>query len=245
MRKDSLHSNSISPTRSSVTGVVSVAARLSFGWRIRCAITINRLENNGVGIAARAGFGRQFLWNHARKIISSALKSRLTSRNRRCGLRFLFLAERTFLSRLPALTGEKFTERLTIHDGVADKKCRLGSATLWDPNAPQLYRVEFTLRDGSNSPDVVHGYFGMRSLAAMRSQNRARLEHSALMANLFICGALFTNPITRKVSTPRGTSNRSRMTSHARSAPGSICCASISKWMTRSFSITPTPWVFL
>src|SRR4030095_13661604 len=103
MRKDSLHSNSISPTHSSVTRVVSVAARSCFGWRIRCAITINRLESNGVGIAARAGFGRRFLWNHAWKIISSALKSRLTSRNRRCGSRSLFPAERTFLSRLPVL----------------------------------------------------------------------------------------------------------------------------------------------
>ena len=71
------------------------------------------------------------------------------------------------LVQITSPTGEKFTERLTIHDCVADKKCRLGSTTLWDPNAPHLYRVEFTLRDGSNSPDVVHGYFGMRSLAAV------------------------------------------------------------------------------
>ena len=71
------------------------------------------------------------------------------------------------LVQITSPAGEKFTERLMIHDGVADKKCRLASAALWDPNAPQLYRVEFTLRDGSNSPDVVHGYFGMRSLAAV------------------------------------------------------------------------------
>ncbi len=64
-------------------------------------------------------------------------------------------------------TGEKFTERLMIHNGVADKKCRLGSVTLWDPNAPHLYRVKFTLRDDFDAPDVVHGYFGMRSLAAI------------------------------------------------------------------------------
>src|SRR4030095_7407870 len=56
------------------------------------------------------------------------------------------------LVQITSPAGEKFTERLMIHDGVADKKCRLASAALWDPNAPQLYRVQFTFRDGSNSP---------------------------------------------------------------------------------------------
>ena len=64
-------------------------------------------------------------------------------------------------------TGQKFTDGAAIQNGVADKKCPLGEAILWDPNAPQLYRVTFSLRDGSDVPDVVHGYFGMRSLAAV------------------------------------------------------------------------------
>jgi hypothetical protein len=62
--------------------------------------------------------------------------------------------------------GEKFTERLSVHEGVAEKKCALGSAILWDPNTPHIYRLQLTLRDALY-PDVVHSYFGMRSLAAV------------------------------------------------------------------------------
>ncbi|HKP92665.1 MAG TPA: hypothetical protein VJS88_02120, partial [Chthoniobacterales bacterium] len=51
-----------------------------------------------------------------------------------------------------------------IREGVATAICELESAELWDPNAPQLYRIKLTL--AGEPPDVVHGYFGMRSLAA-------------------------------------------------------------------------------
>src|SRR5207249_986574 len=62
--------------------------------------------------------------------------------------------------------GEKFTECQSVHEVVANRKCSLGSAILWDPNSPQLYRLKLTLRDGTHH-DVVHSYFGMRSLAAV------------------------------------------------------------------------------
>jgi len=88
--------------------------------------------------------------------------------------------------------GEKFIERLTIHNGVADKKCRLGSVTLWDPNAPQLYQVRFTLRDGSDAPDVVHGYFGMRSLAAAAVAESASPGTLSLNGEpIYLRGALY------------------------------------------------------
>ena len=67
---------------------------------------------------------------------------------------------------ITAPTGEKLSEHYRIRDGVADGKCSLGPAILWDPNSPQLYRVKLTLPNGSH-PDVVHSYFGMRSLAAV------------------------------------------------------------------------------
>jgi hypothetical protein len=87
--------------------------------------------------------------------------------------------------------GEKYSERMTVHDGVADRKCALGSAILWDPNAPQLYRVKFTLGQGTQA-DVVHSYFGMRSLAAVAVEESS--GPGALSLNgepIYLRGALY------------------------------------------------------
>ncbi|MFL6589077.1 MAG: glycoside hydrolase family 2 protein [Chthoniobacterales bacterium] len=61
--------------------------------------------------------------------------------------------------------GEVFTEVARVWGGEAVADCNLGTAVLWDPNAPELYRVKLTL--AGEPPDIVHGYFGMRSLAAV------------------------------------------------------------------------------
>ena len=87
--------------------------------------------------------------------------------------------------------GEKFTERLSVYEGVAEKKCALGSAILWDPNTPHIYRVQFTLRDALY-PDVVHSYFGMRSLAAVAvAESRAPGTLSLNGEPIYLRGALY------------------------------------------------------
>ncbi len=63
-------------------------------------------------------------------------------------------------------TGELSAERAPVVAGVAECKVWLGRALLWDPSSPQLYRLELTLHGEGESTDVVHSYFGMRSLAA-------------------------------------------------------------------------------
>jgi hypothetical protein len=88
-------------------------------------------------------------------------------------------------------TGESFTERMTVHDGVASSVCRLGSAVLWDPNAPELYRLKLTLTD-PDSPDVVHGYFGMRSLAAVAVEESGAPGTLSLNGEpIYLRGALY------------------------------------------------------
>ena len=57
--------------------------------------------------------------------------------------------------------GQHFAATAVARDGRAECVVSLGEAIWWDPLAPHLYRVRFTFGD-----DVVHGYFGMRSLAA-------------------------------------------------------------------------------
>jgi hypothetical protein len=68
-------------------------------------------------------------------------------------------------------TGEVFTESVAVQDGVGTAICQLGTAVLWDPNAPHLYQVKLTLP--GEPADVVHGYFGMRSLAAVPPEEPA------------------------------------------------------------------------
>ena len=54
----------------------------------------------------------------------------------------------------------------SVLDGLAEISADLSPAILWDPNAPNLYKVKLTLRTAGEA-DVLHSYFGMRSLAAV------------------------------------------------------------------------------
>ncbi len=82
--------------------------------------------------------------------------------------------------------GATFTGTATAREGEATCAISLGEAILWDTASPQLYRVRFTF-----GGDVVHSYFGMRSLAA-QPVAKAGLP-SALTLNgepIYIRGAL-------------------------------------------------------
>lgn len=88
-------------------------------------------------------------------------------------------------------TGETITGPGTVRDGVAEITCALGSAVLWDPNAPHLYRLKLRLCD-EKIFDVVHGYFGMRSLAAVAVEESG--APAALSLNgepIYLRGALY------------------------------------------------------
>ena len=61
--------------------------------------------------------------------------------------------------------GEQFSERAALTNGEGTALIWLGDITLWDTNSPCLYSVKFTLHGGGDE-DVVHSYFGMRSLSA-------------------------------------------------------------------------------
>ncbi|MFL6516099.1 MAG: glycoside hydrolase family 2 protein [Chthoniobacterales bacterium] len=87
--------------------------------------------------------------------------------------------------------GETFQSNLAATDGIAQTKVPLGAAVLWDPNAPELYDFKLTLH-GSNGSDAVHGYFGMRSLAAENVESSS--SPAALLLNgepIYLRGALY------------------------------------------------------
>src|SRR3954467_11666853 len=87
--------------------------------------------------------------------------------------------------------GETFQSSLAATDGIAQTKVPLGAAVLWDPNAPELYDFKLTLQ-GSNGSDAVHGYFGMRSLAAENVESSS--SPAALCLNgepIYLRGALY------------------------------------------------------
>jgi hypothetical protein len=87
--------------------------------------------------------------------------------------------------------GESFEQTLSVTGELAEGTVALGSAILWDPNAPELYRVVLTLRDDSQ-PDVVHSYFGMRSLAAQPVAGSDAPAALALNgAPIYLRGALY------------------------------------------------------
>jgi hypothetical protein len=62
--------------------------------------------------------------------------------------------------------GQPFRMNGNAANGIAELVAEIGPAILWDPNSPQLYRLKLTLQNG-DQPDVLHSYFGMRSLAAV------------------------------------------------------------------------------
>src|SRR5205085_4094526 len=68
--------------------------------------------------------------------------------------------------------GERFHETFAVHDGIAAGAITLPKAILWDPTNPQLYKLELALGNGDQS-DVVHGYFGIRSIETKPAENIA------------------------------------------------------------------------
>ncbi len=51
-----------------------------------------------------------------------------------------------------------------VKDGVASATIKLNAVQLWDPNSPNLYGVQFRLRDSGTQHDFVRSYFGMRKV---------------------------------------------------------------------------------
>lgn len=88
-------------------------------------------------------------------------------------------------------SGERFVDKGSVNDGAVSLKFNVTKAILWDPNSPRLYRARLVLYSSGN-PDVVHTYFGMRSLAAVPV--READSPSALALNqepIYLRGALY------------------------------------------------------
>ncbi|MDQ6765949.1 MAG: glycoside hydrolase family 2, partial [Verrucomicrobiota bacterium] len=87
--------------------------------------------------------------------------------------------------------GEALSANLAVDDGLAAGRMPLAHAHLWDPTDPQLYQVKFTLDAGAER-DVVHSYFGMRSISTKPAEDAA--APAALSLNgeaIYIRGALY------------------------------------------------------
>lgn len=79
-----------------------------------------------------------------------------------------------------------------VLNGRAEFSIPLHPVVLWDPNDPQLYRLKLTLRSEEGLDDVVHSYFGMRSLSAERLDDSG--APSTLVFNgqpIYLRGALY------------------------------------------------------
>jgi hypothetical protein len=95
------------------------------------------------------------------------------------------------LVQVSAPDGRQFAGEFAVEDGVASGTIALESAILWDPTNPQLYNVKFTLRNGAEA-DVVHGYFGVRSISTKPAEEIS--APAALCLNgeaIYIRGALY------------------------------------------------------
>ena len=77
----------------------------------------------------------------------------------------IFSGEGAVSLKIISPTGQKFSASASVCGGETECEVELGKAILWEPNAPHLYAVQLRLTNGK-SEDVVHSYFGMRSLAA-------------------------------------------------------------------------------
>jgi hypothetical protein len=60
--------------------------------------------------------------------------------------------------------GARIHLNIPVRDGRAEKTVKIDPLLLWDPNAPHLYDVKFTLRRGGQEYDTVRSYFGMRKI---------------------------------------------------------------------------------
>ena len=134
--------------------------------------------------------------------------------------------------------GEQFNTIVPVKTGVSEGELNVGNPMLWDTILPQLYSVQFQLH-GDHSDDVVHGYFGMRSLSAetvegstaawnlmpeRRSDLHARCTLSVLLSGRDLHRRRYTDPARR---------HRVR-----ESALVSYCCECISKSMIQCCSTT-------
>ena len=78
-----------------------------------------------------------------------------------------------------------------VRDNVAEGIIPTRPAMLWDPNNPQLYRLTLTLHEGGRK-DIIHSYFGMRSLSALPAQEGGAPATLALNGQpIYIRGALY------------------------------------------------------
>ncbi|MDQ6861230.1 MAG: glycoside hydrolase family 2 [Verrucomicrobiota bacterium] len=87
--------------------------------------------------------------------------------------------------------GQNFSQTFTVANGIGTATVALPDVLLWDTINPQLYSIRFTL-DTQPMPDVVHGYFGMRSIstkpaADVRAPGALCLNGEAI----YIRGALY------------------------------------------------------
>lgn len=92
---------------------------------------------------------------------------------------------------ITAPDGVQFFGEFPVIDGIASGTISLHEVILWDPADPQLYRVQFALRSGANT-DVVHSYFGVRSISTKPSEDAS--APAALSLNgeaIYLRGALY------------------------------------------------------
>jgi hypothetical protein len=66
---------------------------------------------------------------------------------------------------ITAPKGQIIQKTIHVNETIALAIIRIDPLVLWQPDDPQLYRIRLTLRaSAAEDADVVHGYFGMRSL---------------------------------------------------------------------------------
>jgi hypothetical protein len=80
----------------------------------------------------------------------------------------------------------------SVRGGVVDKTIKIEPLMLWDPNAPHLYDVKFTLRRGGQEYDVVRSYFGMRKIDFEQSDDAEKAPQLRLNGLArYLRGALY------------------------------------------------------
>ena len=87
--------------------------------------------------------------------------------------------------------GRRFSGVFGVKDGRSCGLLSLHEAILWDPTDPQLYSVQFTLRNGGE-PDLVQSYFGVRNITTRPAADAA--APAALCLNgeaIYLRGALY------------------------------------------------------
>jgi len=88
-------------------------------------------------------------------------------------------------------TGLLSSHRCEIREGKGEITIPINPVIPWDPNDPQLYRLTLTLGEGA-ARDVVHSYFGMRTLSAQPATQAG--APAALCLNgqpIYLRGALY------------------------------------------------------